>query len=91
MAAENAGDADDLGRGHRASMRPRRMAAENSRPSRPFPRADDRFNEAAAHGRGKRERLGGAPPRPAASMRPRRMAAENAGLLPQAEKPAPLQ
>ena len=38
-----------------ASMRPRRMAAENPDRSRGSTTDDRRFNEAAAHGRGKRE------------------------------------
>ncbi len=37
-----------------ASMRPRRMAAENLAPLRAEPDRPDGFNEAAAHGRGKR-------------------------------------
>ncbi len=84
MAAENTGRARHrVSSSRRASMRPRRMAAENA--AGPFapPAPERRFNEAAAHGRGKRDRRGG--PRPGrgpASMRPRRMAAENAVLLP---------
>ena len=55
------------------------MAAENNVPGRAGPRGVPRFNEAAAHGRGKRGRGGVRFEWEAnASMRPRRMAAENA-------------
>ena len=55
MAAENAGG---FGVGHVvqvASMRPRRMAAENVRAVRAKGGDKPSFNEAAAHGRGKRQ------------------------------------
>ena len=69
----------------RASMRPRRMAAENvlRPPSDEIVDSSPCFNEAAAHGRGKRRRSPACAPSGVrcrgASMRPRRMAAENAG------------
>ena len=54
------------------------MAAENDRGHRIHGRPVARFNEAAAHGRGKRQRAHVAAKRATlASMRPRRMAAEN--------------
>ena len=54
MAAENDHLAEGADRRELASMRPRRMAAENLLRS-PRPRSGGRgFNEAAAHGRGKR-------------------------------------
>ena len=56
MAAENRGLVEVLGRRGLASMRPRRMAAENSPPAFPRPPGSPCFNEAAAHGRGKRGR-----------------------------------
>ena len=78
MAAENASSAEAQAQDRSASMRPRRMAAENDgvqRPARPPPRG---FNEAAAHGRGKHTQQHSAVVAPgSASMRPRRMAAEN--------------
>ena len=78
MAAENSGTRRVDSGGFRASMRPRRMAAENSwlpiRTCRP-PRG---FNEAAANGRGKLGPLVIPVDLDVASMRPRRMAAENA-------------
>ena len=53
MAAENA-DRRAVAPGERqASMRPRRMAAENSRPACTRTPTSSGFNEAAAHGRGK--------------------------------------
>ena len=62
----------------RASMRPRRMAAENAAYHVEPALRPARFNEAAAHGRGKRAASRSSPARGGrASMRPRRMAAEN--------------
>ena len=54
MAAENGQRDPGLGRSLAASMRPRRMAAENPASARRRGRGGARFNEAAAHGRGKR-------------------------------------
>ncbi len=54
------------------------MAAENSGTSRLSFASYLRFNEAAAHGRGKLEHEPILPQKGRASMRPRRMAAENA-------------
>ena len=55
MAAENAGGPEDAPAERRASMRPRRMAAENDK----WPKSKAIhlacFNEAAANGRGKRK------------------------------------
>ena len=54
------------------------MAAENAAPPRRSASAARRFNEAAAHGRGKlRPFIPSHASERAASMRPRRMAAEN--------------
>ena len=56
MAAENArGRRGGPSSGGGASMRPRRMAAENVLTTPLGSRIMRRFNEAAAHGRGKRE------------------------------------
>ena len=55
------------------------MAAENIVPASRGGTNDAGFNEAAAHGRGKRAPPGGRGPGLHASMRPRRMAAENHG------------
>ena len=79
MAAENDSILAFTARLNAASMRPRRMAAENTVARGPDLVLQLRFNEAAANGRGKhalfrRERY----PTQNASMRPRRMAAENA-------------
>ena len=62
------------------------MAAENSGGASAGSAAGRRFNEAAAHGRGKLVDLVELLDRqglrePAASMRPRRMAAENSSAL----------
>ena len=78
MAAENLvrrrrGRRRDRG----ASMRPRRMAAENAVDGAAGGGAGGGFNEAAAHGRGKRGLVHVLGRRDLASMRPRRMAAEN--------------
>ena len=59
-----------------ASMRPRRMAAENPPHNQRSSRCPS-FNEAAAHGRGKRPAGAVEGRHGRASMRPRRMAAEN--------------
>ena len=58
MAAENCRSRDRPTAGAHASMRPRRMAAENFLGERLFPRAHWCFNEAAAHGRGKHRHVG---------------------------------
>ena len=83
MAAENnAADLDGPQEGVGASMRPRRMAAENSPTAFAGCESRSSFNEAAAHGRGKQRRARHAPRRDhPASMRPRRMAAENFPLF----------
>ena len=63
MAAENLEELVLVGDEASASMRPRRMAAENpgARPGGGTP--SKCFNEAAAHGRGKRGRSAPAPGR----------------------------
>ena len=53
------------------------MAAENAAAGAGGDRPRPRFNEAAAHGRGKPIHVGGGVDGGTASMRPRRMAAEN--------------
>ena len=53
MAAENGLGVRAAGPEIPASMRPRRMAAENTGVLRGAGRGGRRFNEAAAHGRGK--------------------------------------
>ena len=53
MAAENAEERLAQARAVRASMRPRRMAAENGDQCPIVDGGRRRFNEAAAHGRGK--------------------------------------
>ena len=54
MAAENCPKTPPVNSGRKASMRPRRMAAENAATPAGCRRSPCRFNEAAAHGRGKR-------------------------------------
>ena len=54
MAAENAKDLLRMCVNNVASMRPRRMAAENGGGGLSQSQVDTRFNEAAANGRGKR-------------------------------------
>ena len=56
------------------------MAAENTARSATARGSARSFNEAAAHGRGKRPAFDFRPGTGAASMRPRRMAAENGQL-----------
>ena len=81
MAAEIQREAGEEGRGRAAaSMRPRRMAAEISRPGRRHRPRSEGFNEAAANGRGNPPCARAGCQVPAASMRPRRMAAEIARL-----------
>ena len=81
MAAENSRFPRPAHPGGVASMRPRRMAAENDRAASVNRIRRRGFNEAAAHGRGKRGLQPGRRRRAVASMRPRRMAAENVNRI----------
>ena len=63
MAAENVRGAVSDPAVHGASMRPRRMAAENAAGPAYAPRAGGCFNEAAANGRGKHTPCAAPPPR----------------------------
>ena len=58
MAAENGADPRDGAPGLFASMRPRRMAAENAVDAQAGRARRSSFNEAAANGRGKRRARG---------------------------------
>ena len=62
MAAENKGAHREDQGPDLASMRPRRMAAENDVRSPGRRRGATRFNEAAAHGRGKPQASAAGPP-----------------------------
>ena len=77
MAAEIVQSQLVIAVGQRASMRPRRMAAEISLGGETRGLRPPGFNEAAANGRGNQRQAPGAREGAAdASMRPRRMAAE---------------
>ena len=76
MAAEIEGSLDGRRPAAPASMRPRRMAAEIGCCQLHRRRGGDRFNEAAANGRGNPARWRLQAVAGPASMRPRRMAAE---------------